>query len=453
MKRNSIFHYFYMIYGLLFVLFLINVFVESVVLTYIVGVFAVMIVPLAWYRASRLFKLIGALFFLTGASMSISSGIAWYEIPLQVTNTVPMLLFLSVLPWMAMAFRIGGYDERLSEMMHTDSNKLSSIYGKSLMTTYALLIFINMSAMYVSQNILKEKLKGVPQKIAESFVIQTTVRAFALAILWSPMEVIVGIAVDATGVSYFAYLPWLLLISFIAVTLDILISRRKYDRVLIEQEPISFSKKFIFKEISKLLVVLVLFLATIVVVNSLVDFNFMLTVALVIFPFAFLWSVAMREPSLFLKSGWRSWANHNNGIHNFFVLFITLAFFSEGFNSTSLPIMLQHSLNYVTGLPLLVLVLITVFYFVMAMIGVHPIATLAILIEVLNPLFAVWNPLSIGLVLIVSALSISASSPYGLIATLTAHHLKVNPYRITKANLAFSAMLSGISIIIGYLLL
>ena len=140
-------------------------------------------------------------------------------------------------------------------------------------------------------------------------------------------------------------------------------------------------------------------------------------------------------------------------MQNFVVLFLSLALFSEGFNQTAIPKMLQQVLGQISEYTLLIFIFITVIYFVMGLIGVHPVATIAILIEILNPLFGIINPMSIGIVLIVSALATAASAPYGINATLTSQMIGVSPYYITKVNFPFSIVMSVVGIVIAMIVL
>nr|WP_309098491.1 hypothetical protein [Fredinandcohnia onubensis] len=445
--------HFFIVYGLLFLLFISNVFIDSFILHQLISWCAVLILLLSWFWASNLFKGISTFFIVTGAFMSLWSKTPWYEIPGQTSSTLPMLVFLSVLPWMSAAFSVGEYDQKLGSIIQSKTNQLSDLYGKGLYTTYSLLIFINISAIYVAQQILMEKLKNVEIGKRNDFIIQTTLRAFSLAVIWSPMEIVVGMTVDATNISFLTYLPWLILCSFLIAMIDVLISKKQFTGIQVDTKELHIDKKTLWIALSRLFIVLFLFLSTIVIINELYQLNFILTVSLIIFPFAFIWSMFMRSTAMFLKGGWQSWQFYNNRMQNLVVLFLSLAFFSNGFNQTNLPNVLQSVLNQISGYSILIFIFITVVYFTFAMVGVHPIATLAILIEILRPLFGILNPLSIGIVLIVSGLASSASAPYGINATLTSQQLGINPYHITKKNFLFSILMSTVGIVIAMALL
>lgn len=384
--------------------------------------------------------------------MSLYSGISWTMIPLQFTNNLPMLLFLSMLPWMASAFSIGEYDQNLKDMVSSNSNQLAKIYGKGALISYSLVVFINISAVYLVQKILMDKLVDVKENIRNDFIIMVTLRAFALAVIWSPMEIMVGITIDATGVSFFSYLPWLVSISILVSTIDIYISKRKFSEI----EVLTFSninKKELVRVLTSLVFVLGLFFTIILASNKIFELNFILTVSLAIFPFTLIWSIFMKRAKNFLKYGFENWKNYNNNLQNFVILLLSLALFSEGFNQTNIPHILQLVLGNASEYAPLIFIFITIIYFSMALLGVHPVATIAILIEVLNPLFGIINPMSLGIVLIVSALATTVSSPYGINATLSSQNLNVSPFYIMKLNLPFSIFMGIVGIIVATILI
>ncbi|MFD1606156.1 hypothetical protein [Oceanobacillus luteolus] len=442
---------FYLIYGALFLLYIINVYIQSSAIEFIISWSTLIIFILSWRLASKLFKIMSLLFALSGVLMNLSGGVPFYEIPQQFMNNIPMLIFLSLLPWMASAFSIGEYDRALKNMNNTKDGKLSGMYGKSLATTYSLTVFINVSAIYIVQQILIEKLKGIDEAVRNDYLIQVTLRTFALAAFWSPMEILFGITIEATGVSFLSYLPWLLLCSFLVAIIEVFNSKRKFAEIHIPAEQVN--KKELVQALVKLFFVLSAFFAVIITANHYTTWNFIFTVAMVIFPFTLIWSLFMRRAVKFLKYGWENWKNYNNGMQNFAVLFLSLAIFSQGFNQTSIPLFLQNILGHISDYTLLIFLFIPAVYFAMGMIGVHPIATIAILLEVLNPLFGTINPLSIGIVLVVSAMATTPSSPYGINTTLTVQSIHVSPYYVTKKNFSFSLLVAGMGILIAMLLL
>lgn len=394
---------------------------------------------------------------IVGMALFLYSGSDFYEIPLNMTSTLPLLAFLTVLPWMNSAVRAGRYDRRINQLMKANAQTLDKFYIRSSLTTYILTIFVNLSALSLSQVVLLENMKAVPKKLRDSFISRTTLRAFAVAIAWSPMEIMVAITVDATGVSYLTYLPWLFLCSVIVISIDLFLGKRTFQGI--EYHSALKTKSRILKprqfglQILRLLVALVIFLISIVTISNQFGLNFTLTVTLVILPFTIAWAILMKRWRSFLAIGWATWKMRTNGLQNFVVLFLTLAFFTSSLNGTTFLEPIQHPFLAAADNPIFILLLIQFTYLGMSMIGVHPVATIAVLAEVLLPLYGVVNPLSIGIVLITGALATATVGTYGVTVTMTSMNTQQNPYRITLRNMPFALLYGGIGTTLAFLLL
>lgn len=446
----------YLFYSGILILYVVNVFIGNFVIDYIVGLLAIPMIIVSIIGATRLFKILGSVFMISGAAMYLSANLPIYKIPLFLTSNMSLLAFLAVLPWINSAVHVGRYDQRINDLLKENVDNLGSFYARSILTTYTLMTFLNLSAIHLSQDVLLKNLAKLPKKLRDVFISKTTVRAFCLALIWSPMEIIVAIAVDSTGVSYLVYLPWLLLISVIALSLDIVIGKISYKKIPYESAMITnknISLKVVYKQIFKLLIALILFLTIIIAVSTLFSLNFILTVTLVIIPFSSIWALIMRRWYYFRILGYRVWKERTNHMQNFVVLFIALAFFSNSLNATPILQLIQHPFLAFEAYPFVILVFILLTYMLLATIGVHPIATIGVLLEVLTPLFAVLNPVSIGIVLIVAAMATSASATYGVTVTLTSMNTMQNPYRITVTNLLFTLIFGLIGIVIAYLII
>ncbi|NEU32260.1 hypothetical protein GN156_16035 [bacterium LRH843] len=449
--------YLYIFYSAILFLFIANTFIENEILTYIIGLLAIPMLVISFFSASKLFRILGIVFVIAGAALFIYSGLPFNEIPLLMTSTMPLLAFLTVLPWMNSVIRAGRYDRRINELMKANVSDLGKLYVRSNFTTYILTNFISLTALLVSQEVLLENMSKIKKKITDSFINETTLRAFALAITWSPMEIMVAMTVDATGVSYLAYLPWLFLISFVFLTFDSWRGNLKFrsiSYVKVEEQPTrTINTKDVTLKIVKLFLALTIFLITVVLIGSYFHLNFILSVTLVILPYAFGWALLMKRRYSFLAIGWETWKIRTNNMQNFVVLFLSLAFFSNSLNATPFLQLIQQPFLASSESPLIVLFLIQLTYLVMSMVGVHPIATIGVLVEALQPLFTVMNPLSIGIVLITGALATSMAGTYNVSVMMTSINTNQNPYRIMVQNLPFALFYGVVGTLVGYFLL
>lgn len=455
--RNWLDHHIYILYSFVLVTYLINVFIENEWATYVIGAITIPMLFLSFISASRLFKILGALFLVTGTVLFIQSGLPFQDAFVFFTDNLRLLALLTVLPWMNSVVRAGRFDRRINQLMKANVSDLGKLYVRSSLTAYTLISFINLSALSLTQGVLLENLSNVSKKLKDTFISQTTLRAFSMALVWSPMEILVAISVDATGVSYITMLPWLLLISLIALIMDNVWGKFHY-RGDLYQAPSNeavrtFSMKTIILQYVQLLLALVTFMFLIVFASSLLDLNFILTVTLVILPFSFIWSFIMKRVHSFIAIGWKTWKIRTNGMQNFVVLFVSLGFFSNSLNATPVLGVVQHPFMAVADYPFVILFFIQITYLILSLFGIHPIATIGVLLEVVAPLYQEINPLSIGIVLITGALATATVATFGVTVTMTSMNTRQNPYRITFKNMPFALAYGGVGTLIAFFLL
>ncbi|MCR6108409.1 hypothetical protein HXA34_19085 [Salipaludibacillus agaradhaerens] len=446
----------YLFYSSVLILYIINRFLSSASLDYVIGLLAIAMLVISFKQGSTLFKVLGGAFMASGSLMYVTAGLSIKGLPLFFTTNMQLLAFLMVLPWINSVVHVGKYDQHINGLMKEKVHHLGSLYSRSVLTTYILMTFLNLSAVNLSQSVLLKSMKNMSKAVRDNFISRATIRAFTMALIWSPMEIIVAITVDATGVSYLIYLPWLLGISFFILLVDSVIGRYRfksiaYEPALESAHDVPIQK--IIQEILKLLAALILFLTIVLSLSHLFQLNFILTVTLVIIPFSCLWAIIIKRWYLFKVFGFEVWKQQTNKTQNFVILFITLAFFTNSLNETTLLQYVQRPFVIFDHSPLMILILILATYFFMAMIGVHPVGTIAILLEVLAPLFHIFNPVAIGIVLIVGALATSSSSTFGVVLTLTSINTEQNPYRITLRNLPFTLLYGAIGIAVAMMII
>lgn len=446
----------YILYTLTFSLYIYTVFFPNEAIAYFIGVMAVILVLISFKEASKLFKTLGLIFSLSGFLFYLHAGLPLSRLPLYMSSNMSLLSLLTVLPFMTSIVHAGRFDRRLNELMKGKVGNLGNLYVRSSMTTYLLTGFINISALTLSQEVLQSSLQNIPKKIKKIFISKTTLRALAVALIWSPTEIIVAITVDSTGISYLSLLPWLLLCSLIVISLDWMIGKRSFRSINVEDNEganQSVNVKKIIIQTIKLAIALAMFLIIVVLTGSLLGLSFILSVALVVPVFSLCWAILLKRWKSFRVIGWRNWRERTNKMQNFVVLFLPLSLFSGSLNETSFQNVIKQPFLAFSDHPIVILIFIQIVFLLGGLIGVHAVATIGVLFEVIQPLYGMVNPLSIGIVVITSALATATVGAYGVTVTMTSVATKQNPYRITLNNLPFSLMFGAIGISIGYLLL
>ncbi|MGJ9460352.1 hypothetical protein [Oceanobacillus sp. CF4.6] len=363
----------------------------------------------SFFGASRLFKILGCAFLAVGAIAYLTSGQSILAIPAFLTSNMSLLTLLAMLPWMNSVVRSGRFDRSLNNLLNVNASDLGKLYPRSSITTLTLASFLNLSAATISQDVLKNNLSSLDKRLRNSFITTATLRGFTLALLWSPLEILLAVSIFTTGVDYVSLLPWLLLIAGITFILDSIWGRYHYksysygDSKLLKQSPID--RKKLTKKIIHLLVALVLFLTLVIFLGNQFNLDFIFTVTILIFPFALLWSFLIKRSRSFWAIGWNTWKMKTNTMQNFVVLFLSLSFFEVSISGTAFLDFIQQPVIAVSEYPLLVFILIQVIFIFMSMFGVHPIATIGILGGVIATLLETMNPVSLAIVLATSSVA------------------------------------------------
>ena len=497
----------YLLYTAMVGAHVVHVLTDLTSLAYVSGILAVVALVFSFPDASRLFQVIGSIFLFVGMFLLIYTGPSWVHLPFFMTSTLSLLAMLYVLPFINSVIVVGGYDKNINTLLKTRVRHLGLLYSRSLFATYILVAFLNITTLPLVHDVLHKNLKHKAKALRDRFISQAALRGFALSLAWSPMEILVAITVDIPRIGYLTYLPWLLLFS---VTLLVLESLRgwRYRHIRLDEgketgraapassedgkrqsagqsssasEPTDAGKqtgaekqtdaeispemdrgtsqtpepllKEVLPKIAVMFIALFLFLCSVIAVGNILQVEFLMAVTLVVIPFSLIWAFVIRRWHTYLVFMYQTWKMRTNSLQNFVVLFLSLGFFVSALRESVFLSYLQQPFIALSDQPVLILAMIQLLYFGLAMLGVHPLATIGVLSEALQPLLAVLNPLSVGIVLITGGLATSTVGPYGVSVTMIGQLAEQNPYRITAWNTIFALVYGGLGTLIGTLLL
>lgn len=457
MKHESFSQYNYISYSIVFLFYIVNIFLENDHLNYVIGIMSIGLIIISFLKASRLFQVLGGLFLILGFLFYMLSDETILCLPPVMTSNISLLILLSMLSWMNSVVRSGGFDRIISSLMEINVSNLGKLYVRSSFTILILAAFLNLSSATITQDVLKHNLLTARKSLRDRFVSTSTLRGYSLALLWSPLEILLATSILVTDTAYASVLGWLILIAVLVFVIDAFFGYLRFKKHSYEPltpgNPDHTKRKEAVNKVIHLVCALVLFLVLVIIIGNLFNLDFILTVSLIIFPFAFGWSVLIKRRRRFLTVGWISWKSNTNTMQNFIVLFISLSLFSAGISHSDVLEVIHKPMMGISKYPLLVFVMIQFIFIFMSMFGIHPIATIGILTNLLNTLLRLYNPVSIAIVMITSSIATLTVGTYGLLVTLTAVNMQMNPYKITLGNFLYSLLLGGIGSIVGYLIL
>lgn len=392
-----------------------------------------------------------------GFYFHFSTGGSVGEIPSLLTDNYALLALLIMLPWMKSIVESGKFDRQISKLLEMNVEDLGKLYPRSLFTSVLLTAFLNLSAAPIAQSVLRKNLKELEQRKRNKFISKATLRGNSLALVWSPLEVLIALSIFITGVAYVELLPWLLFIAVTMFAIDAVWNRFALRQYKLDTEHMLVLTKaqtrIMIGKMIHMLVALSIFLVSVIFVGNATGFDFILTVTLIIFPFAFLWALWLKRVRRFLTIGWHTWKARTNTMQNFFVLFITLSFFANTLGETELLSALNSFIQVYAEVPIMIFLIIQASFIVLSLFGVHPIATIGILSGAAPVILETISPMSLSVILITSSIATLTVNTYGLFVQMTAVNIGENPYRISYYNLLFAALYCIVGMAVAYILL
>lgn len=454
MKENSIYQYIYILYSSVLIINFILILMGYSEIDLGISILAIVMLVIAFFKASVLFKVLGCVFVIIGSLLYMTTSVPFLDVIKVFKENLPLLTLFMLLSWMNSIVRSGRYDYLLSKIMKLNTKDIGVLYNRTSLATFSLATFLNMPAITISQDIIKSNLQMVSKRMRNRFINMASVRSYAMALLWSPLEVIVAVGIFVTDIKYIQVFPWLILTVIIVFLIDNLFGRMSFRKHPYTKT--SSSKSFTRYEVMKfyyLIGALTIFLLLITVAGSFNKYDFITIITLLIVPFSFLWAIFIKRLKRFWIIGWNTWKASVNGMNNFIVLFISLSLFSGSISDSFVASHIHNFILSFSEYPLLLMVCIQMFILLMTLFGVHPIATIGILSGTIGSLMEIINPISLAIILIISSVSTLAVSTYGILVTITSFNTEQNPYRITLDNMVFTLISGTVGTIIAYLLM
>ncbi|MBU8880712.1 hypothetical protein BGM26_17300 [Bacillus sp. FJAT-29790] len=451
------------LYNLLFLCFFINLIIDSASLSYVIGILALFAWLFSIKGASRLFKVISILFIIVGVFIFFGQQRSFTEIPLYMTSTISLLAVFFVLPFINSIIIVGRYDQQVNKLFKVRIQHLGQLFGRTSFAAFVLGGFLNIATLPLIKAVVDKSLVGQKETLKHKFISQAMLRGYTLSLVLSPMELLVVLTIEYTHVSYLTFLPWLVVFTGLLFIFNWIIGFKSYQRFPLEKtegtedlngEMNAETKRFMIRKISSLLLYLLLFMLAIILINKTLSLGFMQTIAIIIIPFSFLWAISIKRLKSYITYSLPLWKNRTLGLKDNMALFLAVGFFTSNLNDSIFMSYIQEPFSILTETPILLFVCIQFLFLGLTMIGFHPLVTMSILGGVIDPIIHTLNPVSIGIVMISSALSTVMSGPFNISVSLTATLLNnINSYKISFWNLGFALLFSSIGTIIAICLL
>lgn len=440
-----------LLYSTLIALYMLSQFVPHMALNYTIGVIAIIALIFSFFHTKGLYRITGLIFLTLGVMLFVFNGLPWYTFLLHFQSMLGLLSLFLVLPFINSLIRIGRYDKSLSQLLRDRVTRFTTLYKRSFLVSHFLGVFLNMATLPLLIGSLKPSLQAFSEEMKNKYFCTNLLRAYAICLTWSPMEVLVSRAIDITGAPYHFILPIVLGIVVIAIAVDFAISGFTYKSLPLTIEVAQeINYRNVYKKVAQMLGMLIIFVLIVSWIQQTLEKGFLFSVVLLLIPFSILWSVMIKKTKSYLRVTIPYWKQRTKGLADYFFMFLSAGLFVGVLSISGLLSFLQPIIQEASETPILLYLLIAGYYLFTSFIGFHPLISLTLLAEFLVPILPHVATLPLAVVLITCGLATVMYSPFNLSVSLMANELRVNPFRITGWNVGFAVCFMLISIAVAF---
>ncbi|MBZ5752706.1 hypothetical protein [Metabacillus rhizolycopersici] len=441
------------IYTALIILYLISNFISDPFLSYIIGIIALFALFISLFHAKGLYLISGICFSSIGIYLFFTSDSPWYTFFLHFESMLGVLSLFLVLPFINSIIRVGRYDINLSLLLQHGVTRLSKLYRRSFLVCHFLGLFLNIATLPLLKSSLDRTLSQLSKQAADKFLTQNLLRAYALCLTWSPMEVMVSQSIDITGKEYYHIFPIMISIAIIIIISDWALSYFKHDKIpLVIEHKTEISLKKVYKKVLEMAFMLLIFILLVSLLQRVLDKGFLFSVVLLIVPISIVWALYIGKIKRYFSVTIPHWKERTRGLSNYFFMFLSAGLFVELLSLSGHLSFLQTAFSSVSDRSLLLYLSIGGYFLFTSLIGFHPLVSITLLTELLDPILPEISTISLTIVLIACSLSTVMYSPFNLSVSLLSDQLKINSYRMGIWNIPFAIFYMLVSIFIAYLL-
>jgi len=436
------------IYTSLIVCYILATITQSDILSYGVGILANVTVLVSLCYARGLYLYSGLIFYTIGVILYFTSDNITFL--LQFDSMIGILALFIVLPFLNSLIIVGRYDKHLSSLLRYKVNDVGDMYKRSSIVSHILGLFLNIATVPILIQSLRSSLSDFPKKLTDPFYAKSILRAYSFCLMWSPMEVMIIQTLQITGKSYLIVIPFLLTLVGIFLFVDTTLGKKNFQYLQLQAIEENTSFQTSFRKIIDLFVLLFILVAAASILDRFIAEGYLFSLVLLMIPIPLVWARRIGK----LKQYWihtiPHWQERTKGLANFHFMFISAGFFVTLLANTAFLETLQPFILLIADKTLLLFAMISLFFFVSSIIGFHPLVSIVLLAEILQPVLADIASIPLSLVFIISSLSTVMYSPFHISTSVLASEIKVNPYRVGLWNIPFALLLLSFTILFSY---
>lgn len=368
---------------LMCLLFLIQYFVQSPGLTYLLAIFAILAFGTSILLARRLPRFFSIVMFLAGCALTFLKGEGWEAAAQGVTSNLPLLTLLVLVPLLSIPLKMGGFFDSILVYLKRYQNHPQKLFAGITIFLFFLGPILNLGAIRIVHELMKDL------RLNATFLSKAYLVGFSSTILWSPYYAAVGITLLYLHVSITDYMSY----GFGIAAVFLLIGNVLFGFWVKKQAPLGAADQqstvisSYHRQKMRILGFLLLSLMVITIVaESVTHWSMLVLVSLLALLFPIAWGVFSKQWRL-LKEHLVDYRDHSVPImNNEIIMYISAGFFGQSLKGTSFG----HGINeFMNGLAQVSFLLFALFILAtmigVTFVGIHQVVIVTVLATQMDP--------------------------------------------------------------------
>ena len=419
-------------------LYTANLFVGSPEADVCIAAAACLSILMSFGRARQLYRAIGIVFLAAGAALFLAEPIRPETLTRAFHPMAGVLGLFLVLPFIQGVVRVGKYDAAMSRLLLLRVRTLHGVYCRASLGMYMLSVFLAIAAIPIGTQSFGKNVPGLAGERKLRYLNRALVRPFALALLWSPVEMLVVVGVDATGADYASVFPLLFGFSFFVLAVEWGLRKREYgiEVEVVPKNDGGASAREDIRSSVQLIAAIALLFAAVAACGAWLKQGMIVAIVCTLAPFTFIWSLGIRKSQELRRMLRATWAPAAERMADFNVLFLSAGFLFTAFQASPAA----ASLNRIvverhSELPLLAFCLfVSLLLWGLTYLGMHPVVSLALMAEVMRPMFA-GQEAGLAFLLIASLIVMIPVNPFNVVSAMLTSGIGLHPFAMVRWNI------------------
>jgi DcuC family C4-dicarboxylate transporter len=400
--------------------YLMNVFIASAVLHNFSIFIMIIVIMLSLPAVTGSSRIIGY------ASLALSIFLLLiYQAPLNIwkqaiEENIYLVVMFTLVPLLGIPIEHGGYSQALQGTFQRYVNTNNRFYLFVSFISAFMGVLVSLAVVPLVYQITKASAKSKNTRLLATAIS----RGFTTCTIWAPTTAAIALIVQLTGVKWTEFFPVALLCGIICGFVGYILYRledksrledkrladKRTDMVAISEK--AFPDEFKGVKVAELCGFGIVLLVSITAISILADLMTIIVVSLAALIFPVIWMGLLKRLSIYLQVVKEHYFKVSlPKLKNELVLFVAAGFLATGISYSHLGDYIPLLLNYIVGNSAFLFSVLVIFAStILSMLGVHPIITVIIIGNTVNPSFYNISSNYLALILAISwAMSVTVS--------------------------------------------